>query len=95
MSKNADFHIEVDAAKALIYWKSLFADEVATRARQLAAESSQPDRVTLAHYRQAAQLAIRSLPASISKGEPFGDDHPETQEMARHVDADRRPRQEA
>jgi hypothetical protein len=75
MSKEADVHIDIEAAKALIYWKSLFADEVAMRARQLAAESSQPDRVTLAHYRQAAQLAIRSLPVSIRNGEPSSDDH--------------------
>ena len=75
MSKKTDVRIDIEAAKALIYWKSLFTDEVAMRARQLAAESSQPDRVTLAHYRQAAQLAIRSLPVSIRKGEPSSDDH--------------------
>jgi hypothetical protein len=75
MSEKPDVHIDIEAAKALINWKSLIADEVATRARQLAAESSQPDRATLAHYRQAAQLAIRSLPASIRKGEPPSDDH--------------------
>src|SRR5436309_1986460 len=45
MSENADFRIDVDAAKAVIYWKSLFADEVAARARRLAAESSQPHHV--------------------------------------------------
>jgi hypothetical protein len=75
MSKSADVHIDIEAAKALIYWKSLFANDVATRARQLAAESSEPGRVTLAHYRQAAELAIRLLPGSISKGDPFSDDH--------------------
>ncbi len=75
MSKKTEVRIDIEAAKALVYWKSLFADEVATRARQLAAESSQPNRVTLAHYRQAAQLAVRSLPLAIRKGDPFSDDH--------------------
>jgi len=40
MSEMADFCIDVEAVKALISWKSLFADEVAARARRLAAESS-------------------------------------------------------
>ena len=75
MSEKAGVCIDIEAAKALVYWKSLFADEVAMRARQLAAESSRPDRVTLAHYRQAVQFAIRSLPALIRKEEAPGDDH--------------------
>ncbi|MCI0457232.1 MAG: hypothetical protein L0Z62_09665 [Gemmataceae bacterium] len=75
MSEKADFHIDVQAAKALIYWKSLFANEVAARARQLAAESSQPGHVTLSHYRQAAQLAVPSLAAAILDGGPSRDDH--------------------
>ena len=49
MSEKAGVYIDIEAAKALVYWKSLFADEVAMRARQLAAESSRPDQVTLAH----------------------------------------------
>ncbi len=65
MSEKAGIRIDIEAAKAPIYWKSLFADEVAARARRLAAESGQPERVTLSHYRQAAQIAIRSLPAVI------------------------------
>ena len=60
--------------KALIYWKSLFADEVASRARRLAAESGKPERVTLSHYRRAAQIAVRSLSAAIGDGGPFSDD---------------------
>jgi len=74
MSEKADFRIDVEAAKALIYWKSLFANEVAARARRLAAESSQPEHVTLSHYRQAAQLAVRSLSAAILDGGPSNDD---------------------
>jgi hypothetical protein len=75
MSENADVRIEVEAAKALVGWKSLFANEVAVRARKLAADSGQPGHVTLSHYRQAAQLAMRSLSAAIVDGGPFSDDH--------------------
>ena len=67
MSEKADLRIDVEAAKALVYWKSLFADEVAARARRLAAESSQPEHVTLSHYRQAAQIA-RSLTSGCDSG---------------------------
>jgi hypothetical protein len=74
MSGKADFRIDVDAAKALIYWKSLFSDEVAARARQLAASSSEPEHVTLLTYRQAAQLAVRSLSAALLDEGPFSDD---------------------
>jgi hypothetical protein len=73
MSEKADSRIDVEAAKALISWKSQFADEVAARARRLAAESSQPEHVTLSHYRQAAQFAIRSLSVAILDGGSSGD----------------------
>jgi hypothetical protein len=75
MSKQAAFRIDVEAARALIFWKTLFADDVAAQARRLAAESGQPAHVTLAHYRQAAQLAVRALSAAIADGGPSHDDH--------------------
>jgi len=75
MREKAEVRIDIEAAKALIHWKSLFADEVASRAKRLAAESSQPQHVTVSHYRQAAQIAVRSLPAAILDGGPFSDDH--------------------
>ncbi|HEY2252554.1 MAG TPA: hypothetical protein VGH74_15885 [Planctomycetaceae bacterium] len=65
MDETVDVRIDVEAAKALIGWKSLFADEVVACARQLAAETSQPKRVTLSHYRRAALMAVRSLSAAI------------------------------
>jgi GMP synthase-like glutamine amidotransferase len=74
MSGKIDIRIDVEAAKALIHWKSLFANEVATLARRIAAESGQPERVTLSHYRQASQLAIRALSAAILDGGPSSDD---------------------
>jgi hypothetical protein len=67
--------IDVEAATALVYWKSWFADEVAVQARRLAAESNQPEHVTLSHYRQAAQLAVRALSAALLDGGPPRDDH--------------------
>ena len=75
MGETGNISIDIEAAKALVYWKSLFADEVVARARRLAAESSQPGHVTLTHYRQAAQMAARLLPTAILQGGPFGDDH--------------------
>jgi hypothetical protein len=74
MNETAHFRIDVEAAKALVCWKSLFADEVASRARSLAAESGNPARVTLSHYRQAAQLAVRSLSVAILDEETSSDE---------------------
>jgi len=70
MSETTELRIDLDAAKALIHWKSVFADEVSARAKNLAAASSQPDRVTQAHYRQAALMAVGSLAAVILEGAP-------------------------
>jgi len=75
MSEPAGFRIDLEAARALVDWKSRFADEVAVQARRLAAESGQPEYVTLSHYRQAAQLAIHSLSAAILDRGPSSDDH--------------------
>ncbi len=73
MRAKSGCRIDMEAAKALVAWKSRFADEVAARARLLAAESGQPEHVTLANYRQAAQFAIGSLAAAIRNGEPSSD----------------------
>jgi hypothetical protein len=74
MNDKADIRIDVEAVRALIDWKSRFADEVASHARQFAAESGQPARVTLSHYRQAAQIAVRSLETAILDGRGSSDD---------------------
>lgn len=66
--RGTDACIDIEATKALVHWKSLFAERVAAGARRLAAESGQPEHVTLAHYQQAAQTAIRSLSAAIRGG---------------------------
>jgi len=75
MNEKTDFRVDIEAAKALIHWKSLFADEVAAHARRLAAESGQPQHVALSHYRQAAQIAARSLSAVILDEGASSDDH--------------------
>lgn len=74
MGETGEIQIEIEAAKALVYWKSFFAEEVVSQARRLAAESGQPCLVTLSHYRQAAGIAVRSLPAAILHRGPFNDD---------------------
>jgi hypothetical protein len=75
MSKKADVRIDIEAVRALIYWKSLFANEIVARAKQLAAESGRREHVTISHYRQAAPIAVRSLPAAIREGSPLDDDN--------------------
>ena len=74
MSQKSGLRIDVEAAKLLVRWKSLFADEVAAHARRLAVESGHPERVTLLQYREAAQIAVRSLSVAIvDGGAPSGD----------------------
>ncbi len=70
MSESVQIQIDVEAAKALAQWKALFADEVCERAKQFAAQSGQPNCVTLSHYKQAAQTALQSLSAAIHAGDP-------------------------
>ena len=65
MSQQIDLRIDVEAAKALLHWKSLFVDQVTAHARRIVAESSHPDHITLLEYREAAQVAVHSLMAAI------------------------------
>jgi len=65
MNPNEQVRIDVEAAKALTRWKSLFASEICERAKRLAAQSSHPNSVTLSHYRQAAEFALQSLSDAI------------------------------
>ena len=78
MDANKQVRIDVEAAKALIGWKSLFADEVCEGAVLLAAQSGHPNSVTLSHYRQAARIALQSLSDAIRAEE----DRDERQEAA-------------
>jgi len=61
MNAGKQVRIDVEAAKALAKWKSLFAAEVCERAKRFAAQSNHPDSVTLLHYRMAAKVALESL----------------------------------
>ena len=65
MNASEQVRIDVEAAKALIAWKSRFADEVCEGATLLAAQSGDPNSVTLSHYRQAALIALQSLSGAI------------------------------
>ena len=65
MIASKQVRIDVEAAKALAEWKSLFGAEVCERAKQLAAQSGHPDRITLSHYRMAAKIALQSLSVAI------------------------------
>jgi len=65
MNASKQVRIDVEAAKALAKWKSLFAAEVCERAKRLAAQSGHPDSVTLSDYRGAAKLALQSLSVAI------------------------------
>jgi hypothetical protein len=59
--------IDVEAAKALAEWKSLFATEVCERAKRLAAQSGHPESVTLSHFRMAAKMALQVLSGAIHR----------------------------
>ncbi len=74
MSGMGSMCIDVEAAAALVRWKSQFAEEVAVRARRLAAESKHPGRVTLSHYRKAAMLAVHLLSISLEDEEPSSEE---------------------
>jgi hypothetical protein len=65
LDENQGFRIQAEAARALVAWKALLADEVATKAKELARQSDSPGIVTLDHYRQAAMLAVPVLTAAI------------------------------
>ena len=65
MNASKQVRIDVEAAKALVAWKSLFADEVFQGAKRLAAQVGRPNSVTLSDYRQAARIALKSLSDAI------------------------------
>ncbi len=65
MSASKQVRIDVEAAKALAGWKSLFAEEVCEVAKRLAAQSGHPNSVTMSHYRQAALIALQTLSDAI------------------------------
>lgn len=65
MNEKLDVRVEVEAVKSLVLWKAKFAEEVIDRANQLAANSSNPQIVTVQHYRLAAQIVLEKFSASI------------------------------
>jgi len=67
MDGNATIRIQAKAAKALAEWKAFFAEQVALKARDLARNSSDPELITLTHYRQAAVLAAQALAIEVQR----------------------------
>ncbi len=65
MNASKPVRIDVEAAKTLAGWKSLFAESVCEGAKRLAAQSGHPNSVTLPDYRQAARIALQSLSDAI------------------------------
>ena len=61
MEQNGTFRIQAEAARALAEWKAIFAEQVVTKARELAKDSNRPGLITIDHYRQAAMSAVRTL----------------------------------
>lgn len=57
--------IDVDAVKALVHWKALFVDEISKQAKQIAIEDGSPNRISVEHYKQAADFAIQKLSVEI------------------------------
>ena len=68
-TKPQSLRIDVDAAIALVEWKTLFAKNVAETAQQLAAKSKTSGTITLADYRRAAKQAMLTLTAAIESGD--------------------------
>lgn len=66
MDGGRQVRIDVEAARALAEWKSLFATEVCEGAKRIAAQSSHPNSVTLSHYQMAASIALQSLSVAIN-----------------------------
>lgn len=67
-SKPQLLRIDVEAAAALIEWKSVFAQAVVEGAQQQAAKTKSSGTVTIADYREAARQAILTLADAIESG---------------------------
>lgn len=67
MNQSHPLRIEIQAVRALAEWKAIFADQVAVKAKEFARASDTPGIVTLAHYRQAASIAVQELAAEVQK----------------------------
>ena len=71
MSDKQSLRVEVQAAIALAEWKSLFAETVCIEAKELAKRDA-AYAVTLAHYHEAAGIALISLNNAISNPNAHG-----------------------
>lgn len=69
MDQDDSYRIEAEAARELAKWKAFFAEQVAVKAKELAAKGD-TDVVTLDHYRQAASAAAQLLATAVQNIEP-------------------------
>jgi hypothetical protein len=76
MRQNKLFQVDVEAARALANWKALFAELVSEQAKKLAEDENPACVITLAHYRQAAFIALESLKMTLQESD-VRDDHKE------------------
>lgn len=76
MDQNKSFKIETKAARALASWKAFFAEQVAAKAKELAAECDSPGVITLGHYQQAASMVVQMLATAVQETDST-DDHQE------------------
>lgn len=66
MTRNNSYRIETKAAQALAEWKALFAEQVSGKAKELAEkDSTAAGVITLAHYHQAANIAVQMLATAL------------------------------
>ena len=65
MFKNDEYEIEVEAAIALASWKAIFAEQVSEQAKTISRASGKSGVITLAHYCEAATIAVQSLSIAI------------------------------
>lgn len=69
MRQGESFQVDAEAARALADWKALFAGLVSEQAKQLSKHSIPANIITLAHYREAASLAVQSLTVAIQNSD--------------------------
>ncbi|MFO0945246.1 MAG: hypothetical protein U1D30_04755 [Planctomycetota bacterium] len=69
MNDRSMAQVDVRAAKSLILWKAMFAEEVRKQASQFADSSDNQDTIPISQYRRAAAAALQNLLAAIQHAE--------------------------
>lgn len=61
------FQLEIEAARALAEWKFMFSTKVSEHATKLVRMGDESKVITLAHYREAAIIALKDLIVDLQK----------------------------